>query len=161
MESVCFTGHRAVKITNTLKIKLFSTLETLIKNGAVNFYNGGALGWDMLCAETILSLKSFYPHIELRLVLPCLEQEQSQNWNSFQKERYQNIVNAADNIEFISQHYTNDCMKKRNARLVELSDCCVSYFNEKDYASGTGQTIRMAKSKGIRIIDLRETENDG
>ena len=45
-------------------------------------------------------------------------------------------------------------MKKRNARLAELGDICICYYNEKDFRSGTGQTVRMAEKAGKRIINM-------
>ena len=43
-------------------------------------------------------------------------------------------------------------MKRRNERLVELADYCICYCTNP--RSGTGQTVRMAKDKGIDIINL-------
>ena len=38
--------------------------------------------------------------------------------------------------------------------MIELSDGCVCYYDESVGRSGTGQTVRMAESKGIEIINL-------
>ena len=46
------------------------------------------------------------------------------------------------------------CMQKRNARLVELSDICVCYLNEKRSNGGTAQTVRMAKKGGVDVVNL-------
>ena len=45
-------------------------------------------------------------------------------------------------------------MKKRNAQMVELADCCVCYYDDSIARSGTGQTVRMANAKGIEVINL-------
>ncbi len=45
-------------------------------------------------------------------------------------------------------------MKIRNAKLIELADVCVCYYNLSQYASGTGQTVRMAQKKEIKIINI-------
>ena len=37
MKTVCFTGHRDVKITRELKNRLMETLEKLIQNGCTDF----------------------------------------------------------------------------------------------------------------------------
>ena len=156
MKSVCFTGHRNVRITNELLALLNKTLTDLIENGAADFYAGGALGWDMLCEQIVLDLRKKYPHIKLHLVLPCSEVEQTARWNDMQKEEYRKILNAANDIEYTSDHYYDGCMKVRNARLVELADCCVCYYDNRS-RSGTGQTVRMAMDKGIKIINLAGT----
>ncbi|MGN1115759.1 MAG: SLOG family protein, partial [Candidatus Ornithomonoglobus sp.] len=138
-QSICFTGHRDIKPTTHLKQLLYTTLESLIKQGAVNFYAGGALGWDTLCSLTVLRLRKYYPHIRLCLILPCHEKAQTSKWNSEQKELYYKILSAADSVEYTSKDYWNGCMKKRNARLIELADCCICYY--KIRRSGTGQTV--------------------
>jgi len=154
MKKCCFTGHRKLKITQDLKDKLNNTLENLINQGVTDFYAGGALGWDMLCEQTVIELRRKYSHIRLHLILPCSEEEQTKNWNQSDKKQYDEILEKADNIEYVSGNYFRGCMKERNARLVELSDCCICYYNIKKSASGTGQTIRMAQKKGIYIIYL-------
>ena len=155
MTRICFTGHRQIRNDGTLTIRLEETLRNLIEqHGATDFYSGGAIGWDTLCAETVLKLRSTYPHIRLHLVLPCCEAEQTASWNSIQKETYHKILSAADSVEFVSEHYYDGCMKKRNARLIEHADCCVCYYNEKRSASGTGQTVRMALNRNMTIVNL-------
>ena len=154
-KSVCFTGHRNVKITNELILKLNETLTDLIENGVTNFYAGGALGWDMLCEQAVIDLREKFPQIRLNLVLPCSPEEQTARWNNTQKIEYYKFLKTADTIEYTANHYYDGCMKVRNARLVELADCCVCYYDNRG-RSGTGQTVRMAKEKGIRVINLAE-----
>ena len=155
MKSVCFTGHRNVKVTNELVVLLNEILTSLIANGAVTFIAGGANGFDELAAKTVIKLREEYPHIKLHLVLPCSSEEQTAKWNDMQKSEYQKILKSVDKVEHTSNNYYDGCMKVRNARLVELADCCVCYYKNRS-RSGTGQTIRMAVSKGIRIINLAE-----
>ena len=152
MKTCCFTGHRIIKITPELVQRMKDTITKLIERGVTDFYNGGAIGFDMLCAETVISLKAEYPDIKLHLLLPCPPEEQVKGWNKAQIVRYNEILQAADCVTVLSEHYTNDCMKQRNKRLVELSDCCICYCNNP--RSGTGQTVRMAREKGIDVINL-------
>ncbi len=155
MKSVCFTGHRSIKITDKLKAALTKVLCRLIeKYGVTDFYAGGAVGWDALCAQTVINLRSVYPQIRLHLVLPCREADRTAKWNDSQKAEDKKILSAADSVEYTSQKYFDGCMKKRNARLVELADICVCYYNDKNSASGTGQTVRMALRNNIRVINI-------
>lgn len=153
MKSVSFTGHRRIAVTGDLKERLYLTLEALIKLGAGNFYAGGAVGWDTLCAETVLLLKEEYPQIKLRLVLPCPPQQQTAKFSEYQREAYQKILEMADEAEICSPEYFRGCMKKRNARLAELADAVVCYCSNP--VSGTGQTLSMAQKRGVQIINLR------
>ena len=117
MKTACFTGHRNMDCDlEDLKSRLYNALERAIVNaGITDFYNGGAVGWDILTAQTVLQ--------------------------------------QADSIEQISEHYFNGCMKQRNARMIELSDCCFCYWNG-NMKSGTVQTIRMAQRKHIPIVNF-------
>lgn len=155
MKNICFTGHRQIRNDSSITARLEETLRNLIEqHGATDFYSGGAIGWDTLCAETVMKLRSTYPHICLHLILPCCEAEQTASWNTIQKETYHKILSAADSVEFVSEHYYDGCMKKRNARLIEVADCCVCYYNEKRSASGTGQTVRMALKRNVDVVNL-------
>ena len=53
-----------------------------------------------------------------------------------------------------SKFINKNCIKKRNARLVNLADCFVCYYYKS--RSGTGQTIRMAQKNKLEIINLYE-----
>lgn len=161
MRSVCFTGHRQINAAQELKERLTATLETLIKSGAVDFYSGGCCGWDMLCSCAVIVLRKKYPQIKLHLVLPCSNKEQTARWSDIQREWFYKILSAADSVEYTSECYTSDCMKVRNARLVELADCCVCYLNPKRHRSGTYQTYKMAQKKGIEIHNLYDDEVTG
>ena len=152
MKVCCFTGHRIIKITPDLIQRLKYTIEDVIRKGVTDFYNGGACGWDLLCAKTVIDLETKNSDIKLHLLLPCSPEEQVKGWNKAQIARYQKILKAAGSITVVSEHYTKDCMKRRNKMLVECSDCCICYCSNP--RSGTGQTIRFAKEKGIEIINL-------
>ncbi len=152
MKCCCFTGHRIIKITPELVQRLRDTIISVIEHGVTDFYDGGATGFDMLAAETVTELKSEHTNIKLHLLLPCSADEQVKGWNKLQITKYEKVLKVADSITIISEHYTRDCMKIRNQQLVELSDCCICYC--KNPKSGTGQTMRMAESKGIEIINL-------
>lgn len=158
MRSACFTGHRNIKEDIAkLEKKLYFELEKAINNeNILNFYNGGSNGWDMLAARVVLKLKQEYPQIKLHMVLPCPSAEQIKDWSEEEQNEYMSILSAADSIEQTSENFYNGCMKVRNARLAELADCCFCYWNPARKRSGTGQTVRMAEKKGIKIINFFE-----
>ncbi len=155
MKSCCFTGHRALYYTDNLDYRLRETIIYLIKQGVTEFYAGGAIGWDTLCAEMVINIRdNGYPDIHLNLILPCKEKEQTAKWDSEAKRRFRQVYESADNIEILSENYHRDCMKNRNQRMVDLSDWCVCYCDERKSMGGTAQTVRMAQKKGIKIINL-------
>ena len=156
MKSASFTGHRKIKgDTAELSKKLYNLLEKdIVSYDLTDFYAGGALGFDTLGAQTVLKLKKQFPHIRLHLVLPCPTEEQTETYNEKDKKEFTEILDSADSSETVCPHKTNDCMKLRNARLIEFADLCYCYFNENQFRSGTGQTVRMAEKKGIVIFNL-------
>mgnify|MGYP001471873361 CR=1 FL=1 len=98
VRSICFTGHRHIaraELPALLK-ELRRVLETAIPQGFVDFYAGGALGWDTYCAQTVLDLREEYPCIALHLVLPCSRGEQTARWTEAQKAAYDCIFREAD-----------------------------------------------------------------
>lgn len=155
MKSCCFTGHRALCYTEKLEHSLRETILYLIKEGVTDFYAGGAIGWDTLCAETVIDIRdNGHPDIHLNLILPCKESDQTAKWDSEAKRKFREVLKAADNVQILSENYHRDCMKNRNQRMVDHSDWCVCYFDESKNYGGTAQTIRMAHKKGIKVINL-------
>lgn len=152
MRSCCFTGHRILKITPELVSRLRDTISDLYRQGVTEFINGAALGFDQVSAKAVIELKAEHSDIHLHLLLPCSAEEQVKSWSKFQIAEYMTIMDEADSVTVLSEHYTDDCMKRRNERLVELADCCICYCTNR--RSGTGQTMRFAEKKGIEIINL-------
>lgn len=154
MKSCCFTGHRQITGGKEIADKLESVLTELIEKVVTEFYAGGALGWDTVCAKTVLKLRESFGQIKLHLLLPCPPNAQTKSWTEEQKAEYGRIMEAADSVETVSPKYIEDCMKKRNARIAEIGDICVCYYREARRRSGTGQTVNMVKGLGKEIINL-------
>lgn len=152
--TVCFTGHRKIPPEQQEKVvrQLRKTILELAGDEYRYFGAGGALGFDTLAAQTVLNLKSDLPQIRLILVLPCLSQ--SDRWRSRDKEIYETIKARADKIVYTSREYTRGCMHKRNRHLVDSSSVCVCYL--KDATGGTAYTVKYARSKNLRIINIAE-----
>ena len=147
-----FTGHRIIENTAmpTLMVNLRETCEELILQGYDTFISGGARGFDLLSAETILSLKKIHPHIRLVMALPC--RNQTQGWGNADKERYDNILALADSLEYVSENYFTGCMQIRNRFMINNSSVCVAYL--KNIGSGTYKTVLYAKETEVKVINL-------
>lgn len=154
MKTACFTGHRNIADTKETMVRLQTELQQLVKNGITDFYAGGALGFDMLAEQAVIAFRKQHPIIKLHLILPCPKEEQTAKWSKTEKEEFDSILANADTIEICSNTYHKECMKQRNQRLVDLADMCICYYNEKDFRSGTGQTVRLAQKKEIPLINV-------
>lgn len=150
----CFTGHRRLSAeqAEVVKVKLKYTLTEMIKEGYLYFGTGGALGFDTLAALTVLELKKEYLRIKLILVLPCVNQ--TRGWNKKDVEVYDYIKSKCDKCVYTSRDYTDDCMLKRNRHLVDNSSLCICYLNRN--TGGTAYTVRYARQKGLKIINLAD-----
>ena len=158
MSSISFTGHRRLsEDTAALSQRLYVKLEEEINKGTTDFNAGGAIGFDCVSAAVVLKLRDVYPHIKLNLILPCSNKEQTVKWSDDEKTEFYRILKLADSVEYTSEHYYDGCMKKRNARLVELADCCFCYWNGSQ-RGGTAQTVRMALKKKIPVVNLYEAQ---
>ncbi len=150
--SCCFTGHRKISENEYYKVMflLRQTIEQKIKEGYKFFCAGGALGFDTMAAMTVLKLKEQYPHIQLHLYLPCVEQ--AQKWSEQAKKRYETIKQQSNLIVYVSHNYTNDCMLKRNRTLVDKSSFCIAYCNQSK--GGTVYTMNYAKEHNVSVINI-------
>lgn len=153
-KTACFTGHRKIppESISELSQRLKNTLLRLTEEGYMYFGAGGALGFDTLAAQCVLSLRKRYSHIKLILVLPCTTQ--TKGWSKDDIAVYEEIKSQADKVVYTSQEYTRGCMHKRNRHLVDNSSACISYLTENK--GGTFYTVNYAKSKGVEVINIAE-----
>ena len=108
-EHTCFfTGHRVVPAAEEVRIRknTYALCVALIENMNIHtFCCGGALGFDTIAAQTVLRLKEIYPFVQLQMVLPCKGQEK--RWGEKEQQIYRAILDAADTVEYVSEHYGN------------------------------------------------------
>lgn len=152
-KTVCFSGHRIIcEPISELEIRLETAVIGCIKDGALNFIAGGALGFDILVEQTVLRLKSIYPQITLTLALPCPPKEQTARWADKQRAVYSDILAKANEIIVISPHYINGCMHKRNRFMVDNSAKLICYLRQK--SGGTYYTVNYAQNAKCEIVKL-------
>ena len=118
-KSLAFTGHRTVPVErqDEIRARLVEAVSLACRSGITCFYSGMAIGFDLMAAETVLSLKGRYPDIRLIAVVPF--RRRNCRWPSIEKERYQNIVSRADRIIVLSEYYFKGCLLRRNDFMVE------------------------------------------
>ena len=83
-------------------------------------------------------------------MLPC--ENQADGWSEEEKAVYERIKRDADKTVYVSRAFTEDCMKRRNRRMVDHSAVCVCYLTH--YGGGTGYTASYAQRQGLRVINL-------
>ena len=152
MQACSFTGHRTIGYTHRSRIAgcIYRAVLDAYGRGCRTFYDGGALGFDLLCAEIVEKMKKELPDIRLVMLLPCLNQDVK--WSFEDRIRYERIVNSADEVICLSPTYYNGCMHARNRELVKRADMMIAYLGRD--TGGTAQTVRMAQRAGLDVVNL-------
>lgn len=141
-KSCAFTGHRELD-ADLDKKKLKKELISLIENGVDTFYNGGAVGFDLLAGEIIIRLKKKYTQIKLILCIPCPEQDKY--YSDADKKRYQKIYKKSDETIVLSETYTKYCMLARDRYMADKADVLFAYKRKE--TGGTAYTVRYFTKK--------------
>ena len=152
MKNCSFTGHRQIPDHHARPLAdlLARAIDYAYGQGCRNFYTGGALGFDTLCARAIIRYRLLHRDVRLILVLPC--RNQAQLWSDRQISSYEYTLAEADEIVYTSDEYDNECMRKRNAYLAEVCDMMIAYLGKT--RSGAYQTVGMAKRLGKQVFNL-------
>ena len=152
MRACCFTGHRILPRgdVSALIHAIDRHIKELIADGVCEFRTGGALGFDTLAALRVLTLREQYPECRLSLILPC--RDQSERWREGDRALYEDILSKADEVRYVAERYTPDCMNARNRALVDGSDVCLAYLTHT--SGGTRNTYLYALREGLTVINL-------
>ncbi len=155
-----FTGYRPGKLPwgsderdarcMEFKFRLRESLEYLIGRGYVHFLSGGALGFDLMAAEIVLSLREKYPWIRLVMVLPY--DGQANRWPEEQRRRWLSAIEQCDQVVHISHDYDRGVFFRRNHYMVQQADLLLAAYDGKP--GGTAGTVAYAKRHGVRVVRL-------
>jgi len=158
LKTVCFTGHRKIEKQelNTINTLLPEVLDNLYMSGFRHFIAGGALGFDTIAAEQVITLRKRYHDCTLTIAIPY--EGQSKNFSKKDKEKYLSILNSADNTIITSPRYFSGCFHVRNQYMVDNSSVCVAFCREATEKGGSLSTIKYAKRKELEIINLAESQ---
>lgn len=172
-KTACFTGHRPNKLggydlKNPVVTKLKDSLEKVIEHliteeGITRFITGGALGTDQIAFKRVHDLKSKYPHINNILAVPF--KDQSFVWSQNQKNTYNKIFQAADEVVFVDtlkkyqpkgdipvDIYHPSKMSLRNNYMVDNSKIVVAVYDGSK--GGTCNCVRYAHNRNRSIYTL-------
>jgi uncharacterized phage-like protein YoqJ len=152
----CFTGHRVLSasVRSALTEILDRRLAALVAVGFTEFRTGGALGFATLAASRVIELKKTHPQCRLHLMLPCRDQDLY--WSAAERAAFAEILRHADEVTYLRDSYTPDCMHARNRALVEGSDLCLAYLKGGRRGGGTLYTCTYALKQDVRLINLAD-----
>ncbi len=152
-ETMAFTGHRLIEPgrVEEIKAQLRIKIKALYAKGIRIYLSGMALGFDMLAAEVVLSLKAELPSLKLVAIIPF--RNQCNRWNYMSRARYCDILVAADDAIVLSDGFYKGCCLKRNDFMIDHS-CGLIAFYDGGYKGGTFYTCKKARAKEKEIINL-------
>lgn len=141
--SVFSNDHPAVSY---IKKAIARRLLSLAEEGLEWVIISGQLGVELWAAEVVYEIQSIYPHLQLAVLAPFLQQEE--RWNEKNREYYEFIVSQADFFAYITKrpYESPNQFRWKNEFLLAKSDgLLVVYDEEKE---GTPKFIvEMAKKK--------------
>ncbi len=153
-QSACFTGHRNLsEIAMRRAVEAVSNvIPRLVERGIVHYYAGGAIGFDLAAAVTILNLKLTIPELSLTLALPC--RDHMEKWGRIDRELFARVMERADRTVYVNDGYFRGCMQARNRYMVDQSSLCLSYMTVP--RGGTYHTVVYAEKQGVPVINLAD-----
>lgn len=152
----CFTGHRSMREDDITPVVLTLSREIIRLHslGVVRFFAGGALGFDMAAAITVINLKYEYPALSLTLALPC--RDHTARWEQKQRVHFSAVIERADDVVYVTDgEYENGCMMRRNRYMVDRAAYCIAWYDGRIYG-GTRYTVNYAAAAGRTIINIYE-----
>ena len=152
-QTCCFTGHRAIPphVRRVLQAKAEGVIKELYSQGIIYYGCGGALGFDTMMAKTSFKLRdSVCPRMRVILVYPF--DGYTERWNLLQQAAHNQMLKKFDKIVRVSKVDGREAYLERNRHLVNNSSVCVAYCVEQ--SGGTAYTVRYARERGLRIINL-------
>lgn len=164
-KTVCFTGHRPEKLPDkgdpssqailVLKSLLRQEITDAVNEGYDTFITGMAAGVDTWAAEIVAELMEKNKSLSLYGVYPFRDYDKKYK-SPEEMVLTENIISRATDVIYVSEDYSPHCMLKRNRFMVDRSSRLIAVVGS--YKTGTGYTIRYAKSSGIEvhIIDIEK-----
>lgn len=115
-----------------------------------------ALGFDIICAETLLGIKKKkrkkYSDIEIIGAIPCKNQDCK--WNPKDRKRYRKVLSELDYVHCKYETYIGaKCMYERNKYMVDNSSLLIALYDGTK--GGTKWTIRYAFIKDLDVIIIK------
>ncbi len=158
----CFSGHRPMKLPwgmretdircTAAKEWIARQIEEIYTCGYRRFLCGMAIGCDTYFADAVLELKQTHPDLILSAAIPCADQ--SNRWNSRQKEHYSELILQCDEVKIFQERYTPECMRRRNIYMVDHSSALIACYDGRP--GGTMKTLLYAQREGldVRVLDV-------
>ena len=153
LHRVCFTGHRPFKLgvpERKVVKALGKEIKQAIEDGYTTFITGMAQGVDIWAAEIVIDLKK--KNDQLKLICACPYDGFEKAWDASWQRRYHRILEKADLVKYICDHYSKPCFQIRNEWMVDHSARVIAAWNGEP--SGTKNTVDYANRKNVEVRNI-------
>ncbi len=147
--TVAFTGHRTY--CGEAEKSLQELLQKLYEQRFRRFLTGMAWGFDLAAGEAVMRMKEQYDNVELIAVVPFADFHK--RFNAVDLERYNTIMESADEVIIVNDEYSKAVYRRRNDFLVDNSSFVVAWWNYQP-KGGTAYTIKRAIKQRHQIVNL-------
>ncbi|MBR6982554.1 MAG: DUF1273 family protein [Ruminococcus sp.] len=130
-----------------IKARLREKIWELYCKGYDTFWLNCEYGVPLWSAEIIVALQ-MYNDIELNIAMPY--EEQSTNWVEEHRERFFTIHAESDNVEIISNRYSDDCYDLADEHMIDDSELVLVVGSNPERCYGTGY----ARERSVKIESL-------
>lgn len=90
--------------------------------------------------------------MRLIFALPCPNYDA--RWAEDAKQLLRSLLAESDEIIYVSDEYSDDCMKLRNEYMVNRSAYCICALLHQ--RSGTSQTVNFARKNALNVINVAD-----
>ena len=151
--TAAFTGHRFVDAAQRehVKKRLSNAVLDAYGHGIRNFISGFAIGFDMIAAEVVVSLKQSHPDITLTAAIPF--NGQASRFSFYDRKQYDRLLEVADEVIVLSDRYYPRCFLDRDEFMVNNASSLIAYYDGRE-KGGTFYTIRKAMAQNIPIVNV-------
>ena len=112
-----------------------------------------ALGTDTIFANAVLDLKKEGMDIRLVAVVPCANQDKK--WSKKDQKRYQEILQAADEVVQLSEEeYRPELMRIRNRWLVDHAEMLIAVWDGRQQWNIQLCSLCHTKNSGISDLSI-------
>ena len=183
IKKCCFIGHRKIPSDVSIEKSVRDVIEMLILKENVRIFNFGSRSdFDTLCHSIVTDLKEKYNDIQRRAYTcrseTCTLESEREYWEeiySHFEKRPVTLLGVEEEVEHKTKYSSGKASYvERNYAMIDDSDFCVFYYNEKyqpqkrkeskrsigtyQPKSGTKIAYDNAKRKNKKIINIYQEE---
>lgn len=151
--TAAFTGHRFYDFSKKelIKERLATAILASYEHGICNFISGFAIGFDLMAAQMVHSMRASCPGMQLTAAIPF--PGQADRFKPYDRRIYEQLMTEADEVIILAEHYYPRCFLDRDEFMVENASQLIAYYDGRE-KGGTYYTVKKAKARGIPIVNV-------